>query len=250
MKNEISLYSLWRVFVSSWKKILVFVIIAMLLMGLYTTFMVDEKFSSSATFYVINASPGNDYVTTSLMQVVEHLANDYIQIIGSEQMLVPLCDILLSEHNMIYTPDQIRAMLKTSVTADASTFTVKVTNTDKNHAYIIAQIIANEAPEIVKVFTDYNPIIKYEDENKEVDDGDLTIVNVEKIRVLNNPKLDKAPDSPNLTTNLVLAALIAAIAVYLICFIRSFFNTVISTEEDISEITDKYPMLGSIPRWE
>ena len=91
MKNEISLYSLWRVFVSSWKKILVFVIIAMLLMGLYTTFMVDEKFSSTATFYVINASPGSDYVTTSLMQVVEHLANDYIQIIGRTSGIIVIC---------------------------------------------------------------------------------------------------------------------------------------------------------------
>jgi hypothetical protein len=41
----------------------------------------------------------SEYVTTSLMQVIEHLSNDYIQIIKSEVMLNPLCEHLKSEHN-------------------------------------------------------------------------------------------------------------------------------------------------------
>ena len=157
MKNEISFAALWKVFAKSWKIILILVITAMLVMGLVTNYVMDKKYSSSVTFYVINVAHDTEYVTTSLMQVIEHLANDYIQIIGSDIMLEPLCDILVNEYSIEYTPDQIRSMIKTSVKSDSSTFTVKITNTDKNHAYVITQLIANEAPAVVKAFTSTNP---------------------------------------------------------------------------------------------
>ena len=238
---------LWRVFVNSLAKIIIFVIIAMLLMGLCTNFLMEERFSSAITFYVINVAPDSDYVTTSLMQVVEHLSNDYIQILGSEVMLSPLCQMLEEEYSIYYTPDQIKSMMKSSVTSDASTFTLRITNTDKNHAYIIAQIIANEAPKIIRTFTSVTPNIEGEDgSGYEVE----PVMELEKVRVLNNPDIDTSPDSPNLSMNLILTGLATAFVVYLICFIRYFFNTVISTEEDIAELVTKYPVLGNIPRWE
>lgn len=248
MKNEISLAKLWKVFARSWLIIVAFMLVAMLVMGLLTTYVMERKYSSTVTFYVINVAPDSDYVTTSLMQVVEHLSNDYIQIIGSEVMLNPLCERLINEYGIETTPDQIKAMMKSSVTADASTFSLRITHTDKNLAYLIAQIIANDAPEIVRNFTSIKTTEELieEEENGNIDGID----EMEKIRVLNNPKLDTAPDSPNLVKNLIIAAGVSGIIVYLICFVRSLFNTVITTEEDFAELTDKYPLLGSIPRWE
>ena len=248
MKNEISLSKLWKVFAKCWALILAFVIVAMLVTGLFTVYVMEEKYSSTVTFYVINVSPDTEYVTTSLMQVVEHLSNDYIQIIGSEVMLTPLCETLLSDYGIDYTPEQIRSMMKSSVTADASTFSLRITNTDRNHAYVIAQLIANEAPEIVRTFTSIKTTDKL---LEETESDDLSaMADMEKIRVLNNPKLDTSADSPNLTKNLVIAAMASGLFVYLICFIRSFFNTIITTEDDFSAITAKYPILGTIPRWE
>ena len=237
---------LWKVFVNSLAKIIIFALIAMLLMGLVTNYVLEEEFSSSVMFYVINISPENDYVTTSLMQVIEHLSNDYIQIIESEVMLSPLCEILINDYGIQYTPKEIRSMISSSVTTDASTFTLKITNTDKNHAYVIAQLIANEAPEIIRTFTSVTTVVVGDDNEEAIE----PVMDLEKVRVLNNPTLDTEPDSPHLYVNLFLAGLGTAAVVYLICFIRFFFNTVISTEEDIADITDKYPLLGNIPRWE
>jgi capsular polysaccharide biosynthesis protein len=234
---------LWTVFKKAWISILVLVMVAMLVAGLVTNYLVVKKYSSSVTFYVINVSPDSEYITTSLTQVIGHLSNDYIQIIQSEVLMSPLCEFLMTEYNIEYTPNQIRKMISTSVNTDSSTFSLKVTNSDVNHAYIIAQYIAYEAPKIVK---DYTSISSFIDSSEKED----TSEHIEKMRVLNNPKPDDKPDSPSLFKNLVISATLTAILVYAIFFLRSMFNTVITTEEDIKDITKKYPVIGTIPRWE
>lgn len=265
MKSEINVSMFWRVFARSWKKIVALVIVAMLLMGLYTNFLMNKKYSSSVTFYVINVSADYDYVTASLMTVIEHLSKDYIQIISSEMLMSPLSEILRNEYGIEYSPDQIKSMISTSVTADTSTFSLKVTNADPNHAYIIAQLIANEAPRVVKNFTDHSyveeeieeevqePTVEGEEGTGEAQQPEVIEPKepkLEKIRVLNSPRLDGTPDSPNLISNMVVAGFVVAVVAYAAYFMKDLFNTVISTEEDIAEITVKYPILGSLPRWE
>lgn len=246
MNNEISLSKLWRVFVNSWKKILIVVLAAMLIMGLLTHFVINKKYSSSVSFYVINVAPDSDYVTTSLMQVVEHLANDYIQIIKSDRLLVPVSEQLKEEHGIDRTPEQIRAAISTSVTPDSSTFSLKISGTDKDEVFAIAQTISENAPKIVREFTSLGNIIVEDSE------GNMQIAQeeVEKIRVLNQPKLAKTHDSPSMMINISLAALAAAVVSYAVCFAMSFLKAVVTTEEDFAEISKKYPILGSIPRWD
>ena len=70
------------------------------------------------------------------------------------------------------------------------------------------------------------------------------------MRVLNTPKLAATYDSPNLTVNLLIASAAAAVLVYAVFLLKHMFNTVVSTEEDIKNITDKYPIIGIIPKWE
>ena len=251
MNNEISLSVLWKVFVKAWKAIVIFMLIAMLLMGVFTDLFISKKYSSSVAFYVINVAEENNYVTTSLMSVVEHLSNDYVQIIKSEKMLSPLSGQLKAEYDIEYTPDQLRQMMSTSVTANTSTFTLKITNTDKNHAYIIAKLIAEEAPDVIREFTSVNRIVEgVENEEEQVETEIETEPEVEKVRVLNHPVVDRKADSPNLLVNVAVAGMLAAVAVYALYFIKSFLNTTITSEEDFADLTEKYPLLGNMPRWE
>jgi capsular polysaccharide biosynthesis protein len=158
-------------------------------------------------------------------------------------MLNPLCEHLKSEHNIEYTPVQIRKMISTSITTGSSTFSLKITNTSAEHAYIIADYIASNAPAIVKEYTDINstPLLSDEKDNTSA---------IEKMRVLNTLKPAITLDSPNLTINLLIAAAGTAIIVYALFLLKYMFNTVVATEEDIKNITDKYPIIGIIPKWE
>lgn len=245
MNNEIGFSTIWKVFLNSWKKILIITLVAMLLMGLFTQFVIKKEYSSSATFYVINVSPDNNYVTTSLIEVIEHLSNDYIQIIKSDILLKPVSEALVRDHGLHYSPAQIKAMIGTAVTPETSIFSIKITNEDKDHAYLIAETIAKEAPRVIREFTSLGTAVQEDGKFEEEE-----IVMLEKIRVLNEPKRPTTHESPNLVLNVLLAAIGAAGLSYVAFFMLSFFNTVISSEDDIKELTSKYPVLGSIPRWE
>ena len=87
MNKEISLLTLWEVLLQAWKKMLIFALIAMLAMALFTQFAITKKYSSSIEFYVVNKAPNADYTTASIVSVAEHLANDYVKIIKSDAVM-------------------------------------------------------------------------------------------------------------------------------------------------------------------
>ncbi len=240
MNKEISLSTLWQVFRNAWKFIVIITLVVMLIAGLYTNYGIKKKYSSSVTFYVINISSNSEYTTSALLQAIEQLSNDYIELILSDLMIEPLVEDLNEEHGWNYSASQIRGMISASIISDTSMFKIKVTNTNKEHAYIIAQYINDNAP--AKVREIVKPWI---DEDNVKDDETIT----ECITAINHPQLAKNHDSPNLMKNVIIAGIVAALAVYVIFLFRSFFNTVVKTEDDIKDITDKYPLIGRIPTW-
>lgn len=240
MNKEISILTLWKVLKNSWKVIVIITLIVMLIAGLYTNYGIKKKYSSSVTFYVINTSSNLEYTTSALLQAIEQLSNDYIELILSDVIIEPLVEDLNEEHGWDYTPGQIRNMISASIISDTSMFKIRVTNTDKEHAYIIAQYINDNAPEKVK------DVVKPWLSDVDTDKKDSV---VECITAINHPQLATSYDSPNLSKNVLIAGIASALLVYVIFLLKSFFNTVVKTEDDIKPITDKYPLIGRIPTW-
>ncbi|MBO5415438.1 MAG: hypothetical protein J6A83_02260 [Clostridia bacterium] len=240
MNKEISILTLWKVLKNSWKVIVIITLIVMLIAGLYTNYGIKKKYSSSVTFYVINTSSNSEYTTSALLQAIEQLSNDYIELILSDVIIEPLVEDLNEEHGWDYTPGQIRNMISASIISDTSMFKIRVTNTDKEHAYIIAQYINDNAPEKVK------DVVKPWLSDVDTDKKDSV---VECITAINHPQLATSYDSPNLSKNVLIAGIASALLVYVIFLLKSFFNTVVKTEDDIKPITDKYPLIGRIPTW-
>jgi capsular polysaccharide biosynthesis protein len=48
----------------------------------------------------------------------------------------------------------------------------------------------------------------------------------------------------------MLAGVAAVAVVYIIALIKSMFSRTIQSEDDIKELTAKYPLLSSVPVWE
>lgn len=243
MNKEISLLTLWEVLLQAWKKMLIFALIAMLAMALFTQFAITKKYSSSIEFYVVNKAPNADYTTASIVSVAEHLANDYVKIIKSDAVMKTVSEEL-EKMGEEYTTKQLKGMISSTVTAESSVFTIKVTNADKGDAYLISQLIELHAPEILKNITkvDY-----YYDEETGTD---VKITANECIRSITSPQLATTHDSPSLTTNVMLAGIAAVAVVYIIALIKSMFSRTIKSEDDIKELTAKYPLLSSVPVWE
>ena len=121
MNNEITFSTLWLVFKKSWIKIIIISLVAMLLMGLFTHYVIKKEYSSSITFYVINANTSADYTQSSLLAASAQLSNDYIRIIQSDEMLDALTADIKEEYGLEYTPNGIRKMISSNVEPESST---------------------------------------------------------------------------------------------------------------------------------
>ncbi len=238
MNREITISAMWRTLKRSFIIILAVVILAMAGAALVTKFAIDEKFSSTATFYVINVSIDEEYVTNSLIAANENLAKAYIKIIQSDKCVDGIVKLLKDKYNLTYTNAQIISMMSTTIDGESSTFSVKITDTDNEVAFIIARYIAIEAPDIIREFV--TPNIVGEDNNK---------FNIERAKLLDAPVLDTVADSPNLLKNMALTGIATAVVVYLICLVVALCNSVIKNENDLkSVIPEKYNVIGIVPK--
>ncbi len=241
-KNEVSISFFWSVLRRSWLVLLIAVVIASMLTGLITQFVLEKKYSSSVTFYVVN-NTRTDYISSSYLSATEQLANDYIDIICSDTVMIPLSEHLRDEHGIDYSATALKKKVSTSTKEDSSIFYIKITDVNSEHAYIIASSISEIAPQIIKDIVKDWATQSDSSENTAKESADC-------VKVIEQPKLDAKHDSPSLIKNLAIAVLLSASGVYAIFFLIAFNDTVIKTEEDIKKYTDKYPLIGVIPYWE
>ena len=120
-----------------------------------------------------------------------------------------------------YTPSRLRSMLSVS-SMGSEAFYVKVTSTDPQISYNIAQVIEDIGP---------SEMIKF--------------VEAGNVKVLNPPLLSLSPDSPNIMKNVVVAAFIGAVLVYGIFVLFTMLDTRVHSEEDLRKFD--IPLLGSVP---
>lgn len=249
MSNEINLGYLWKVFRSAWWKIVIIaVVFAIAAAGL--TFLIPEKYSSSTSFYINNASSTTEYTTSSLLSAVEYLANDYVEIILSDKMIDSiLADIRQKTYEEIdpstLTAKNLRNMISSKTSANTSIFNITVTCTDRAMAKDICQYIEKHAPAIIKEIarpaTEVN--IYYKDgEHYYPYENQLECVSVVRSAT------DAVHVSPSLIVNTVIGGFVGALLAYALFFLRKFFDTVIRSANDVKELIDK-PILADIPDW-
>ncbi len=259
MTNEISISMLLKVLKSAWWKMLIFTVVIALAAAAVTSFVIPKKYSSSITFFVINTSSTYEYTSTSLLDAAPQLANDYIEIIKSDEMLEIIVEDLKAEGygGEGLTPANIRPLISSQTSKDVSTFTVTVTSENNELAHSVAKAIEKNAPKTVKEITrpSYNSNLYYfQDLNgdgyPEIDEFTaLTENDLECIRVIRTPKLSTSPVSPNLISNTAIAAVVAIVISYAFFLVLKLFDTVIHGEESAKALVD-LPIIGKIPAWE
>ena len=256
MANEITLSFLFNVLKSVWWKVLIFTVIVALIAASFTAFLIPKKYASSTVFYIINTSVSNEYTTTALLSAAEQLANDYIEIIRSDSVLSKIAEDVSGKGYPQITPKSIRPMISAATSTEASTFSVTVTSTDKELAYLIAQSIEANAPSVIKNITRPSYTANLYKFAGAGSDGEITAddfvriteENLECVKIIGQAKLATSHSSPNLITNTILAAIIAVVLSYGIALIRKLFDTVIRSEASVKTMV-KQPILANIPIW-
>ena len=268
MTKTINLKILIDVLKKAWWKVLIFTVIVAVAVGFITEFLVPKKYTSSVEFMVNNASATSEYTTTALTSAVEYLAKDYVTIISGDEM-VKMIKEYISEKDSAYadiTESQIRNMITSQTSTEGSSmFTITATATeDRDLAYYVAECISSNAPTIIKSIvnqnysTDIYKKVSLKDENgntlKDEDGNDkivyekITNIDVVRVTVIRAPIVAREQSSPDVTTCVAIAALLAAAASYIFFVIFKLFDNVIASEEDIREKVNK-TVMGDIPDW-
>ena len=238
MNREISFSFCLTILKKAWIVMLVAIIIAATITGIFTEFFMQKKYSSSVTFYVIN-STGADYTSSSVVSALETLTANYMELIKTDKIVEPIAKKLESEYGIKYTSDDIKRMISTTTIEETAMITLKVTHTDPKIAYNIATLFSEYAPEYVT-----------EIEKSELMSDETTAATItECIKTVNYPRLDTSADSPSITKNLAVAILLAAIVVYATYFIIALFDNTIKSEEELKAIFGDYPLMAVIPSW-
>ncbi len=254
MTKEINLSTLFKVLRSNWWRILIIAVVVAVAAACFTEFVMQKKYKSSIEFYIINASISTEYTSTNLLASAEYLANDYIGIINSDEMVNTVVDTL-EEEGYTFEPKTIRAMLSSTVATTASTFSITVTTGNPELSLRVAEIIATEAPAIIRgtafPYSSTNYYIGKEDSNGNMQYTQLDSSNIERVSVLRNPVKAESHSSPNLVTNTLLAAIVAAAASYAVILFRRLSDTTIRSEHTVKEILDpSITIIGLIPYWD
>lgn len=247
MNNEISLGYLFKILKNTWWKIMIFAVLAALVAGLFTAFFIPKKYDSAIEFYIVNTSTDNDYTTATLIGAVDYLANDYIAILQSDYLLGELSAKLKEEHNIEYSPEDIRGMISAEPKVTTSIFSMTIEAKDPNHAYLIASYISSRASDVIMDFAkpgDYKQTVL-------LANGEVVEIQKERqvpVKILREPELKEEPVSPSVPVNTILMGMLVAIAVYVVYFLKDLLDSTIRTEENVKEKVS-HPLIGTIPEW-
>ena len=233
-----------RFFVTVLRKCWYWILLAALVLGLaagvYSSFFIPKSYSSTVNMYVDpnpQASPGmfNASTAEALAEIyppVLRYSDDFARSVAAKMValsddtgaqLFPAWAYRTGDDGELIPTNwsRVRSMMSTGI-KDDKIFYITMRSQDPEEAYMLAEIAASVAPGVL----------------------DAT-VQVGQVKVLTAPVLDTVPDSPNVVRNAILAAMVAAVLVYVAFFLRDLFDTTIYTEKALEAFD--LPILGTVP---
>lgn len=221
--EEISFKRLTEILMQSISMIVAVTIIVGIIAFVYSETMVVPEYESTVSLYVNNESGKNtDKILGTDITASQMLVDTYIIIIKSNTVLNEVCKKLEEQGIEGYDVESLAKKINASATNETEIFGVTVRDTNPKHTYMIANIIADVAPPIIKDFVEASSVkvIDYAKEGKRV--------------------------SPNIQRNTILGLLIGLILSCGFVVLREMFDMRIKTEDDLTKMFE-LPILGIIP---
>lgn len=207
-----------------------FVIASTLLVGIiafvYSETMILPTYRSSVMMYVNNNNRSTmlskSQISGADMQASQMLVDTYITIIKSDTVMNETSSELERRYGLEYTPNEILSMLTAASVNETEIFKVSITGTNSEHTAIIANVIADVAPEVISNFVEASTV--------KIIDTAITGIRV----------------SPNITRNTLLGLLLGLLFSCGFIILRESFDTRVKSEMDLERWFNK-SILGIIP---
>ncbi len=219
--NEIDLQKLLMAVLSKIKFVIAITLAFGIIFGLVSKFLIKDVYQTQVSLYVNN---NKDAVSQNLdagdISAATMLVSTYVHLINSNAVL----DDVVSRINLGYETEDIAEMINVSAIEDTQMLMLSVSNTDPDHAYIIANAIADTAPTKIT----------------EIMDGST-------VKVVDYAVKPDAPVYPNTLKNIVLGLFLGAVIGIGVAVISEMLDNSIKSEEDITKLIPDIPVIGVIP---
>ena len=218
---EIDLLDLLAYYMSKLPWLIGALIVGALVAGLYTHFMIPDRFTATSRMYMVSAS-SDSVLNLSDLNLGTSISNDYVELMKSR----PVVEQVIEDLGLDYTYNQMVGMIALSVVNNTRIVRISATSTDPQEAMDIANRMAIVAKDqLPKVMEAPSPTI-----------AETAI-------------LPEMKSGPSLKRNVAMGALVGLVIVLGIFTVIYLLDDTIKTSEDVERLFGVMP-LSVIPEGE
>lgn len=215
---EIDLSQLFRLLKKHIKLIIFSTIVCAVLMFAFTYFLIDKKYASTASIFITPKVSDQGVIDQSSTNTNSKMVNNYMEILKGENILSKVADQLdLANYSIVKN--------SISVSNPSNSELIYVTSTTEDPK-LSQQIVENTVNTFFEQMKDR--------------------LNIENLTVIDSPKVNDSPVSPNLKINALIGALAGMVLSCGFVFLRYLLDKRLRTREEAENFLG-IPVLVEIP---
>ncbi|MFF2459546.1 YveK family protein [Peribacillus simplex] len=221
MEETISITDIFKTLKKRWKLIMLLTLIAALISGTISYFLLTPVYQSSTQILVNQKQSENQLDSTQIRSNID-MINTYSVIIKSPVILEKVIDKLELDQSV----EQLSEKITINSQENSQVFSLTVQDSNPSHAVEIANTIS-------------------ETFQKEIKD----IMNVDNVSLLAKAEIKENPSpvKPNPVLNIAIAVVVGLMAGVGLAFLLEYMDNTIKDEDDIERLLE-LPILGSIQK--
>lgn len=221
-EQVISLGEILEVLKKRWKLILIVTLLATLVSGLVSFFLISPKYEASTKLFIGKEAGAEAGYDQSEIAMYQKLMKTYSEAIKTRDLV----GRAIKGANSNLTEDEVLKKLTVVTVADTQILQIKIDDKNPNMAATMVQAITNEFVTTSKVL---------------VPNGN--------IKVIESVKIPEIPVSPNKKMNIAIAFLLGLMVSVGVSFLLEFLDNTYKNREQLEKELD-IPVIGTIPHTE
>ncbi|MEK4917258.1 capsular polysaccharide biosynthesis protein [Streptococcus sp. FSL E2-3494] len=186
---------------------------------LVTYFFIQPTYTSTTRIYVVNQATDNNNLSAQDLQAGTYLANDYKEIITSNDVLSEV----IKDEKLNLSEAELSKMVSVNIPTDTRLISISVNAKTGQDAQTLANKVREVASKKIKKVT-----------------------KVEDVTTLEEAKLPESPSSPNIKLNVLLGAVLGGFLAVVGVLVREILDDRIRRPEDVEDALGM-ALLGIVP---
>lgn len=218
---QIDLSTLINAFISRIRLICIITVIFALIAGCVSMFLIQKRYTASVRFYVSNNKDViSQNIDSSDIDASTKLVPTYAELLKSKAVVAEV----IEETKLDCSVDELISIINVNMITDTQMLVLNVTASNADDAFIIANAIADIAPEKI-----------------------TEIMNGSVIKIVDYADKPKGPSSPNVAKNIILGIVLGLIFSAAVVILLELNDSTIKSEDNIRDIFPDIPIIGVIP---